>query len=144
VECALQENEYDTATDWLSMQVYDFINSELTHNKTYAYRLPPTFIEQARGFADFHENGVFSDKDMKGIGNSSSFIVDHAPDRDLICSVVAGRTILHSILKSLERISFNGDPLQFLLIETTYQPFISLFHQTEMIQEHPELAAIRQ
>ncbi len=38
--------------------------------------------------------------------------------------------MLHTILQSLERIAFNGDPLQFLLVETTYQAFTSLFHQT--------------
>ena len=30
-----------------------------------------------------------------------------------------------------------------MLIETTYQPFISFFHQTDMIKGHPELQAIR-
>ncbi|TEB38013.1 phosphoglycerate mutase-like protein [Coprinellus micaceus] len=104
--------------------IYDFINSELTHNRTFAHRLPPTFIEQARYWANYHETGVFSEKDINGVGN------------------IAGRTILHSILSSLERISFNGDPLQFMLIETTYQPFISLFSQTGVSQDHPEFAGI--
>ena len=54
------------------IQIYDYVNSELTHNKTYAYRLPPTFIEQARHWANYHENGVFSDDDINGIGNSKS------------------------------------------------------------------------
>ncbi|EDR07760.1 uncharacterized protein LACBIDRAFT_298279 [Laccaria bicolor S238N-H82] len=101
--------------------IYDYINSELTHNKTYAHRLPPTFIEQARHWANYHEHGVFSDKDIHGVGN------------------IAGRTLLHTILTSLERIAFNGDPLQFMLVETTYQPFISLFQQTGVLDEHPEL-----
>ena len=57
--------------------------------------------------------------------------------------LVAGRTILHSILDSLERIAFNGDPLQFLLIETSYHPFISLFHLLELVKANPELASIR-
>lgn len=57
--------------------------------------------------------------------------------------VVASRTILDSAISALQRIAFNGDPLQFMLIATTYQPFISLFHQTEMIKRNPELAAIR-
>lgn len=61
----------------------------------------------------------------------------------LIYISVAGRTLLHTILTSLERIAFNGDPLQFMLVETTYQPFISFFHQTGIIEEHPELAGIR-
>ncbi|KIK62450.1 hypothetical protein GYMLUDRAFT_41898 [Collybiopsis luxurians FD-317 M1] len=104
--------------------LYDFINSQLTHNQTYAYRLPPTLIETARGLADFHENGVFSDKESGGIGN------------------IAGRTILHTILKSLERVAFNDDPLQFELIETGYQPFISLFHELEIVKENPDLQAI--
>lgn len=46
------------------------MNHELIHNKTYAHRLPPTFIEQARHWANFHENGAFSDGDIGGIGNS--------------------------------------------------------------------------
>jgi lysosomal acid phosphatase len=104
--------------------VYDFMNSQLTHNKTYAHRLPPTFIEQARGLVDFHENGIFSDKEIAGPGN------------------IAGRTILHTIVNSLERVAFNGDPLQFMLIETTYQPFISLFHQTDIVKIHPELKGV--
>ncbi|KAG5640481.1 hypothetical protein DXG03_008373 [Asterophora parasitica] len=108
----------------LENAIYDYINTELTYNKTYAHRLPPTLVEQARHFADFHENGVFSDKDINGIGH------------------IAGRTLLHPILTALERIAFNGDPLQFLLIETTYQPFISFFHQTGIIDERPELKGI--
>ena len=57
--------------------------------------------------------------------------------------LVAGRTVLHTILSSLERIAFNGDPLQFLLIESTYQPFISLFHETGIVESHPELKGVR-
>ncbi|KAF4620911.1 hypothetical protein D9613_001070 [Agrocybe pediades] len=104
--------------------IYDFINSELTHNRTYAHRLPPTFLEQARHWANYHEHGVFSDGDINGIGN------------------VAGRTLLHTILESLERIAFNGDPLQFMLVETTYQPFISFFEQTGVTKDHPEFFGI--
>lgn len=48
------------------------MNTELIHNQTFAFRLPPTLIEQARGYANYHENAVFSDKDVGGIGNSAS------------------------------------------------------------------------
>ena len=48
------------------------MSSELIHNKTYAHRLPPTFIEQTRGLADLRENAIFSDPSMTGIGNSES------------------------------------------------------------------------
>lgn len=57
--------------------------------------------------------------------------------------IVASRTGLSAIINALQRIAFNGDPLQFMLIETTYQPFISLFHQTEIVKQHPELKAMR-
>ncbi|KAI0692155.1 phosphoglycerate mutase-like protein [Cytidiella melzeri] len=104
--------------------LWDYMSSELIHNITYAHRLPPTFIDQARGLADFRENAIFSDENMNGIGN------------------IASRTVLSSVTAALQRIAFNGDPLQFMLIQTTYQPFISLFHQTEAIKRHPELGAI--
>ncbi|KAI9508375.1 phosphoglycerate mutase-like protein [Russula earlei] len=91
--------------------IYDFMNHQLTHNKTYAHRLPPTLIEQARHWANFHEQ-------------------------------VPGRTLLQSIISSLERITYDGDPLQFLVESTTYQPFISLFAQTEMAKSDPTLQGI--
>jgi len=104
--------------------IYDFMHTELVHNKTCAHRLPPTLIEQARGLADFHESGVFGSADINSIAN------------------VAGRTLMHSLITALERIAFNGDPLQFLLIETTYQPFISFFQMTGAASERPELKAM--
>jgi lysosomal acid phosphatase len=104
--------------------IFDYVNTQLTHNKTYAYRLPPTLVEQARHWANYHEAGIFSSHDINSLSN------------------IAGRTLLHTILSSLERISFNGDPLQFMLIETTYQPFISFIHQTGVLSEHPELFGI--
>lgn len=102
------------------------MSSELVHNVTYAHRLPPTFIEQARGWADMRESAIFSDENMNGVGN------------------IASRTALSSVISALQRVAFNGDPLQFMLIESTYQPFISLFHQTEAVKRYPELAAIRE
>ncbi|KAJ7150759.1 histidine phosphatase superfamily [Mycena filopes] len=100
--------------------IYDFMSTQLTYNQTYAYRLPPTYMHQARALADFHENGVFSDARAN----------------------VAGRTLLHTILNFLERIAFNDDPLQLMIVQTTYQPFISLFHMTDIIEQHPELKGI--
>jgi len=104
--------------------LHDYVSSELVHNKTYAHRLPPTFLEQVRGLADYRENAIFSDDDINGIGN------------------IASRTASHGIVRALQRIAFNGDPLQMMIIETTYQPFISFFHQAEVAAKHPELKAI--
>ena len=50
---------------------------------------------------------------------------------------------MSAVINSLQRITFNGDPVQFVLHSTTYQPFISLFHQTEIINEDPTLIGIR-
>ena len=58
-------------------------------------------------------------------------------------NAVAGRTLLHTIIQSLERIAFNGNPLKLLVVETTYQPFISLFHQMDMFKNHPRFEGIR-
>lgn len=104
--------------------IYDYMNSELTHNRTYAYRLPPFSIHQARALVNYHESAIFTDTYMNGIGN------------------IAGRTTLHSILTALERISFDHDPLQFLLIGTTYQPFISLLGMTEVTKYYPQMAGL--
>ena len=49
--------------------IYDYMNTQLTYNQSYAHRLPPTLIEQARGLANFHENAVFSSEEAGGIGN---------------------------------------------------------------------------
>lgn len=107
-----------------AVNIYDYMNHQLTHNKTYAHRLPPTLIEQARHWANFHEQGVFSDSSISGIGN------------------IAGRTILESIVHSLERIDYDADPLQFLVESTTYQPFISLLTQTEMYKGDSSITGI--
>jgi lysosomal acid phosphatase len=104
--------------------IFDYVNTQLIYNQTYAHRLPPSLVEQARGLANYHESAIFGSKDPGGIGN------------------LAGRTILHSVIDSLNRIAFNGDNLQFLLIETSYHPFISLFHLLELVKQDPELAAI--
>lgn len=125
------------------MQIWDYISSELVHNITYAHRLPPTFIEQARGLANLRENAIFSDASMDGIGNSKSTSSIALVSVSLIPLVVASRTALSSVISALQRIAFNGDPLQLMLIQTTYQPFISLFAQTEAAKHYPELAAIR-
>ncbi|EKM53539.1 uncharacterized protein PHACADRAFT_148183 [Phanerochaete carnosa HHB-10118-sp] len=106
------------------VSVWDWMNSELIHNQTYAYRLPPTFIEQARHWANVRETAIFGSEDMHSIAN------------------VASRTMLDSVIGALQRVAFNGDPLQFMLISTTYEPFISLFHQTKAVDQDPELAAI--
>lgn len=52
--------------------------------------------------------------------------------------------MLHTILQALEHVAFSDDPLQFMLVQTGYQPFISLFHELDIVKENPELKAIRE
>ncbi|KAJ8074426.1 hypothetical protein PM082_015327 [Marasmius tenuissimus] len=104
--------------------LYDYISTQLTYNQTFAYRLPPHVLERARTLANYHENGIFSDSKPSGIGN------------------IAGRTTLHLVLDALERMGFEQDPLKFSLIETTYQPLISLFHEIEAVDANPALKSI--
>ncbi|TDL22973.1 phosphoglycerate mutase-like protein [Rickenella mellea] len=104
--------------------IFDFINVNYIHNETFAFRLPPTFLEQARALANFHELGVFTDKETDGIGN------------------VAGRTILPSITGALERIANPNDPLSLVLEEISYKPFLSLFNITGIHAKYPDLQGI--
>ncbi|KAF5375882.1 hypothetical protein D9615_008264 [Tricholomella constricta] len=84
---------------------------------------------------------VLSDKEITGVGNSTVLHAYLSTDGGLSFIVSRWPHTPSPILTSLERIAFNGDPLQFLLIQTTYQPFISFFYQTGMINERPELRA---
>ncbi|KAI0321436.1 phosphoglycerate mutase-like protein [Amylostereum chailletii] len=92
--------------------IFDFVNVNNIHNATFHKALPPTFVEQAYGFANFHENGVFSDVSPAGIGN------------------VAFRTVLPSVFSSLTRIANASDPLKLALNGISYKPFISFFNLT--------------
>ncbi|KAA1471997.1 phosphoglycerate mutase-like protein [Dentipellis sp. KUC8613] len=99
------------STDFINM-IFDFVNVNNIHNATFHNALPATFVEQAYGFANFHEDGVFSDSPPDGIGN------------------VAIRSILPSMFTSLQRIANSSDPLKLALDGISYKPFISFFNLT--------------
>ncbi|KAF8185919.1 phosphoglycerate mutase-like protein [Mycena galopus ATCC 62051] len=111
--------------DFINMfNIFDFVNVEMIHNKTFLDALPPTFGAQAYALANYHENGVFTDSKIDGIGN------------------VAIRTILPSIFSSLTRIANQSDPLKLALNEISYKPFISLFNVTEAARSDPGIRGI--
>ncbi|KAJ6562468.1 phosphoglycerate mutase-like protein, partial [Mycena capillaripes] len=111
--------------DFINMfNIFDLVNVEMIHNKTFFDALSPTFGAQAYALANYHENGVFTDSTQAGIGN------------------VAIRTILPSILSSLSRIANQSDPLKLALNEISYKPFISLFNVTEASESDPEIEGI--
>ncbi|KIJ40192.1 hypothetical protein M422DRAFT_32415 [Sphaerobolus stellatus SS14] len=105
-------------------KIFDFVNVQRIHNATFLHLLPPTFGQQAYGFANFHENGVFTDTSIRGIGD------------------IAIRTILPSIFTSLTRIANSSDPLKLALNEISYKPFISLFNVTGASTVDPGIAGI--
>ena len=50
---------------------------------------------------------------------------------------------MNSVLTgALERVSFDHDPLQFMLIESIYQPMISFFHMADIVKTHSELEGV--
>ncbi|KAF9267583.1 phosphoglycerate mutase-like protein [Marasmius fiardii PR-910] len=106
--------------------LFDFINSMNTYDRKFHSHLPRHILAQARDLANFHENGVFSDRRRpSGIGN------------------IAARGILRLILNSLERMGFESkDPLKLTIIQASYHPMISLFHELEAVKENPSLEAI--
>ncbi|THG94909.1 hypothetical protein EW026_g6653 [Hermanssonia centrifuga] len=95
--------------------VFDYMNVQSIHNATFARRLPPTFLEQARSLANYHEYGVFSDVDFSGIGN------------------IAFRTMLPSVLNAFQRIANPSDPLKIHYSAISYKPFDSLFNMTGVV-----------
>lgn len=102
--------------------VFDYMLVQSVHNKAFLETLPETFLEQGRDLANWHEYGIFSSPQLDGIGN------------------IAGRTILPSIVTSLERIADTSDPLRFVYMATAYKPIISLFNMTYVASMNPELA----
>ncbi|KAL0066208.1 hypothetical protein AAF712_006833 [Marasmius tenuissimus] len=102
--------------------VFDFMLVESIHDEQYKNNLPPTFLEQGRHLANWHEYGVFSDSQLDGIGN------------------IAFRTMIPSVTKNLNSIANASDPLKFVYYATAYKPFLSLFNMTGVAQAQPELA----
>uniref|UniRef100_A0A0W0G0D6 Phosphoglycerate mutase-like protein n=1 Tax=Moniliophthora roreri TaxID=221103 RepID=A0A0W0G0D6_MONRR len=104
--------------------IFDFINVENIHDSDFHNNIPATFVAQARDLANWHEYGVFSDKELSGIGN------------------IPFRTMIPSVVESLQSIADESDPLKFVHVAISYKPFISLFNMTGVAQAHPELAGI--
>jgi hypothetical protein len=48
------------------------MNVQFIHDANYANTLPPTFLQQARDLANWHEYYTFTSPQLSGIGNSMS------------------------------------------------------------------------
>ncbi|KAJ8088244.1 hypothetical protein PM082_022316 [Marasmius tenuissimus] len=106
----------------LENMVFDFMLVSHIHDEEFRNNLPPTFLEQGRHLANWHEYGVFSDSALDGIGN------------------IPFRTMIPSVTESLESIANASDPLKFVYMATSYKPFVSLFNMTGVAYAQPELA----
>ncbi|KAJ7644342.1 histidine phosphatase superfamily [Roridomyces roridus] len=104
--------------------IFDFMLVNSVHNSDFAKALPPTFLEQARALANFHEYGIFTSPQLNGIGN------------------IAGRTILPVMIQELQSIADPTNPLKLAYQSLAYKPFMSLFNMTGAAQQSPQLAGI--
>ncbi|KAF9646303.1 phosphoglycerate mutase-like protein [Thelephora ganbajun] len=104
--------------------VFDYVSVQSIHNATFASELPPTFVEQARHLANWHEYHVFSSPDRKSI------------------STIAVRTFVPPLMDYIHRILNSSDPLKFAYTESSYKPFISLFNVTGVAQMNDTLAGV--
>lgn len=104
--------------------VFDYMNVQTIHNKTFAATLPPGYLAQAHDLANWQQANIFSSPTADGIGN------------------VAGRTMVASILSGLASISDPKDPMKILYQAISYKPFISLFRMAGAVDLSPQLAGI--
>ncbi|KAK7056626.1 hypothetical protein VNI00_002343 [Paramarasmius palmivorus] len=104
--------------------IFDFMNVENIHDAAFHQNLPPDFLAQARALANWHEYGVFSSPELSGTGN------------------IAFRTMIPSVVESLESIANSSVPLKFVNFVVSYKPFLSFFNMTGAAEANSQLAGI--
>ncbi|GBE83510.1 phosphoglycerate mutase-like protein [Sparassis crispa] len=114
------------STNFTNMwNIFDYVNVQSIHNKTFYDILPAGYEEQAYYYANYHENGVFTDPvSVGGIGN------------------IAIQTILPSIFTALTSMADGSDGVLLMINEISYKPFISLFNVTDAALADPSIAGI--
>ncbi|KAF9224866.1 phosphoglycerate mutase-like protein [Gyrodon lividus] len=104
--------------------IYDYLNVQYTHNTTFYKSFPETLLQQARHFANIHEQNVFTDSVQNGVGQ------------------IAIRTLWPEIFWSLGNMTLPNNKVKFALTEVDYKPFISLFNVTNATVTNPEISGI--
>ncbi|KAG8221298.1 phosphoglycerate mutase-like protein [Butyriboletus roseoflavus] len=104
--------------------IYDYLNVQYTHNATFYKSFPETLLQQARYFANIHEQNVFTDSVPNGIGQ------------------IAIRTLWPEIFWSLGNMTLPNNTVKLALTEVDYKPFISLFNVTNATVTNPEISGI--
>lgn len=104
--------------------IYDYLNVQYTHNKTFYNNFPKTLLDQARYFANQHEQNVFTDSVINGVGQ------------------IAIRTLWPEMLWSLGNMTLPNNKVKIALTEVDYKPFISLFNVTNATVTNPNISGI--
>ncbi|KAG1904522.1 phosphoglycerate mutase-like protein [Suillus fuscotomentosus] len=104
--------------------IYDHVNVQYTYNKTYYETLPPSFLQQARYYANWAQNSVFTDSTSASIGQ------------------VAIRTLLPEIFWALGNMTKTSNKVKMNIQEVDYKPFISLFNVTNATLTDPDISGI--
>jgi hypothetical protein len=124
--------------------MWDYVDVQMQHNRTFLRQIPPGFVNRARVLANFHDGNAFSDPKPDGIGNGTCRIpAGFTPVHVGFVPVpVATRVMLPSIFSALTRIANQTDPLKLAINGISYKPFISLFNLTEAAKANPDIAGI--
>ncbi|KAJ8593684.1 phosphoglycerate mutase-like protein [Rhizopogon salebrosus TDB-379] len=103
------------STNFTNMwNIYDRVNVQYTHNKTVYETLPATYLAQARYYANWLQQQVFTDFNVaqNGVG------------------FIAIRTLLPEVMWSLGNMTLPSNQVKIAIQEIDYKPFISLFNVT--------------
>ncbi|KAJ8597716.1 phosphoglycerate mutase-like protein [Rhizopogon salebrosus TDB-379] len=104
--------------------IYDHVNVQYTYNKTYYEILPPTFLEQARNYANWVQRNVFTDSTQNAVGQ------------------IAIRTLLPEIIWALGNMTQPSNKVKMSIQQIDYKPFISLFNVTNATLYDPDISGI--
>jgi hypothetical protein len=104
--------------------IYDYLNVQYIHNATFYNSFPETLLEQARHFANIHEQNVFTDTVQNAVGE------------------IAIRTLWPEIFWSLGNMTLPNNKVKLALTAVDYKPFISLFNVTNATVTNPEISGI--
>jgi len=104
--------------------IYDYLNVQYTHNAAFYKSFPGTLLQQARYFANIHEQNVFTDGVQNGVGQ------------------IAIRTLWPEIFWSLGNMTLPNNKVKLALTEVDYKPFISLFNVTNATVTSPGISGI--
>ncbi|EIW84077.1 phosphoglycerate mutase-like protein [Coniophora puteana RWD-64-598 SS2] len=115
------------STNFTNMwNVYDHMHVQSQNNKAYRKALPPTFLKQARHFANLHQREIFNAQPINAIGE------------------VAIRTLLPEMIWAMTNMTSGASPTKLALTVVDYKPFISLFNVTNATLADPDVAGIPQ